>query len=44
MYNCATIGLGNASWKIDNDKLRKEIWTHAEAYTKHPNTKLVAVS
>ncbi len=43
MYNCAIIGLGNAAWKIDQDKRRKEIWTHTKAYINHPNTNLVAV-
>lgn len=43
MMNTAILGLGNAAWKIDNDKLRKEIWTHTKAYLQHPETNLVAV-
>jgi predicted dehydrogenase len=43
MYNTAIIGLGNAGWKLDTDKLRSGIWTHAKAYTEHPNTKLISV-
>jgi predicted dehydrogenase len=42
-YNTAIIGLGNAGWKLDTDKLRTDIWTHAKAYTEHPSTQLVAV-
>lgn len=41
--NTAIIGLGNAGFKIDEDLLRTEIWTHAKAYINHPSTNLLSV-
>ena len=43
MYKTAIIGLGQIGYKLDNDSFRDLIWSHSKAYTKHNNTKLIAV-
>ncbi len=40
--NAAIIGLGQIGFSIKFDKLRKRIWAHSEAYTKHARTELIA--
>ena len=44
MYKVAILGLGQISYKIDEDPFRSLIWTHANTFIKHKKTKLVAVS
>ena len=41
-YNTALLGLGNIAWKLDEDPLRNNIWTHAKAYYLNNNTNLIA--
>jgi hypothetical protein len=43
VYKTAIIGLGQIGYKLDNDSFRDLIWSHSKAYTKHNNTKLIAV-
>ena len=43
VYKSAIIGLGQIGYKLDLDKTRKIIWSHAKAYQVHKNTELVAV-
>ena len=40
----AIIGLGQIGYKIDEDPLRKLIWSHAKTYKTHSKTSLEAVS
>ena len=44
MYKAGIIGCGNIATQIDNDSLRKEIWTHEKAYLSHPKINLVSAS
>lgn len=42
MYRVGIIGLGNIAWLLDEDPLRKEIWTHLGAYNRNEQTVVVA--
>jgi len=44
MYRAGIIGVGQIGYKIDFDKSRKFIWSHAKTYKSHNETTLVAVS
>ena len=43
-YRAAVIGCGRVAGGFDDDPLRKSIWTHAGAYSAHPDTELVAAA
>ena len=44
MFKTAIIGLGQIGYKLDEDPIRKLIWSHAKGYQTHNKTTLVAVS
>jgi len=44
MLKAAIVGLGQIGYKIDADPNRNLIWSHAEAYVKHPKIDLHSVS
>lgn len=44
VVNVGIIGLGQIAWSIDDDPQRKGIWSHAGAYHRSPDTRIVAVS
>ena len=43
VYKTAIIGFGNIGYSLSNDKKRKLIWSHFEAYNKIKKTKLIAI-
>jgi len=44
LFKTAIIGLGQIGYKLDEDPIRKLIWSHAKGYQTHNKTTLVAVS
>jgi len=42
MYKAVIIGLGKAGWELDKDLLRREVWSHYQAYDLCSDTKLTA--